>query len=109
MKKLPIILMLIVTGLVFGCVKEDPQASLAIQIVKNSPITRMGFGPSIEQYYSYKHDLEWKAAKMAQDVYIVTMTDSSGNYGEWEVDVTTKHISWPRVGVIKDGKKIPIL
>lgn len=100
MRKIIVFCSVLIVALVFGCAKEDPQASLAIQIVKGSSITRLGFGPTIEQYFSYKQDLQWKAEKKVEDVYVVTMIDSSGNYGEWEVNVKTQDISWPSIGMI---------
>jgi hypothetical protein len=56
-----------------------------------------------------KHDLRWKAEKKVEDVYMVTMTDSIGNYGEWEVNIRTQDIAWPKIGVIRDGKKTRLL
>jgi hypothetical protein len=100
-------------ALVF-CANKDPQAQLAIQIVKDSPITRLGFGPTIEQYYSSYKDLEWTAEKTTEDVYVVTLIISmrkenyNDNYAEWEVNVKKRDISWPRIGVIKDGKRVHI-
>lgn len=100
---------MLVVILVFGCAKGDPQASLAIQIVKDSAITRIrGFGQTVEQYFMAinKHDLQWKAEKKVKNVYVVTMTDSVSNYAEWEVNVKTQDISWPRIGVIRNGKRV---
>lgn len=88
---------------------------MAIQIVKDSSIIRLGFGPTIEQYYSSYKDLEWKAEKKMEDLYVVTLTISmrgenyNDNYAEWEVNVRTRDISWPRIGVMRDGKKVPLL
>ncbi len=109
MKKLASILVLVVIGLSFGCVKEDPQASLAIQIVKNSSITRLGFGMTVEQYCISINCDTWKAEKKAEDTYVVTVTGSNNNYAEWEVNVRTQDIAWPKVGVIKNGQKIRLL
>ena len=109
MKTMKYLLML---ALVFGCIAaQDPQANLAIQIVKESPITRMGFGLTVEQYFMAinKQDLKWNAERKVEDVYIVTMTDSSGNYGEWEVNIKTRDIAWPKLGVIRDRKKVRFL
>ena len=54
MKKIIVFCLVLMVTLVFGCAiaEQDPQANLAIQIVKDSPITRIkGFGQTVEQYF----------------------------------------------------------
>ncbi len=52
MRKLSLILTSVLILILVFCTNQDPQASLAIQIVKDSPITRIkGFGQTVEQYF----------------------------------------------------------
>lgn len=76
---------------------------------KGSSIIQLGSGPTIEQYFSFKNDVQWKTEKKAEGLYVVTMTDSIGNYGDREVNVKTGLILWPRIGLMSDAMKDPLL